>query len=630
MMTLQKQLATHSVLLVDGAMGTELLARGATLEQSLDGLNLSQPNWVQDVHERYLQAGAQVLETNTFGANEYQLAQFGLQEQLVAINQAGVKLARQAIAHTQLAAQVLGSVGPLGVRLAPYGRISSEQAKAAFMLQIEALVKAGVDGLILETFSDLSELQVALAAAQAVLFAQQLSDLPIIACLSFAKDDRTLMGDEPAQAAQALATAGASVIGVNCSIGPAQVLRIIKRMAAVHPTLRYAALPNAGWPEQRGGRTHYPATPAYFGSYAAQFQKAGAVLIGGCCGTTPEHIRALCDGLQAAAVTRADLANAVAPVEATIATPPSQLDQTREARLLHAFTTDRFVTTVEVSPPKGCDLSKTLARVQLLADAGASMVNIADNPLARMRMSPWAVCHAVQQQIGLDTVLHFPTRGRNLLRVQGDLLASHALGIHNVFATMGDRTAIGDYPQAMDQYDVVPTGLIKLIKHNLNRGLDSAEQTIGTATRFVVGCALSLTPNELDKEIELLRKKIASGADFALTQPAFDLDGVAAFFRRYQELHGELTLPLLVGVLPLYNSRHATFLHNEVPGMSIPAAYQAQMAASSDADAPKVGTEIAKELIATLRQYKAVKGIYIMPPFSKFEIATELIRSCQA
>jgi methionine synthase I (cobalamin-dependent)/5,10-methylenetetrahydrofolate reductase len=604
-------------ILSDGAMGTMLHAHGAGFTQCFDSLNLSQPGLVADIHQAYIEAGSQMIQTNTFGANTYKLAAHGLEDQVSEINRAGVELARRVAQASLKDALVAGDVGPLGVRLAPFGRVQPEQARQAFAQQIQALVEAGVDLLILETFSDVLELSEAIAAAR------QVCDLPVVASLTFTRDDRTILGDSPARVAQALRQAGAQVIGVNCSGGPAQIWRILRQMHQAAPEAWLSAMPNAGWPEQVGGRIMYPANPEYFGEYALAFCEAGARLIGGCCGTTPEHIASMRRALDT-------IPQGCGPSVSEL-TMPGEADERlggvgETSQLAQKLAEGKFVVSVEMDPPRGLSTHKLLAGASLLAEAGADVINVADSPMARMRMSPWAVCDLLQRQIGVESVLHFPTRGRNLLRVQGDLLAAHALEIRNVFVVMGDPTAIGDYPDAMDNYDLVPSGLIKLIKQNFNAGLDHAGADIGQPTSFFVGCALNLAPQDVEGEMKNLRRKLKAGADFLLTQPVFEPRAAEAFLKRYAEQYGALEMPVLVGILPLYGTRHAAFLDNEVPGISIPEFMHERLRQAGEA-APREGVRIALELIAQMKSW--ARGIYLMPAFNRYDLAAEVVEGCR-
>jgi len=604
-------------LLSDGAMGTMLNGRGVSFDDCFDALNMNDPALVADIHREYILAGSDVIQTNTFGANRYKLSNHDLENQVDVINRLGVELVRRAAVELSKEVFIAGDVGPLGVRLAPFGRIQPEQARQAFAEQITALAGAGADLIILETFSDLYEIQEALAAAR------QVCNLPVVASMTFTRDDRTLLGDTPAKVAKTLSEKGADLIGINCSGGPAQIFRILKQMRQAVPEGRFSAMPNAGWPEQVGGRIMYPANASYFGDYALAFCEAGASLVGGCCGTTHEHIAAMrkaLDGDQLGCSPAVGEIITVSESEEGLAT------EATASRLAQRLAAEKFTIAVEMDPPRGLATHKLLAGASLLGEAGADVINVADSPMARMRMSPWAVCELLQRTINVETTLHFPTRGRNLLRVQGDLLAAHALGIRNLFIVMGDPTAIGDYPEAMDNYDLVPSGLIKLVKQNFNAGLDHAGADIGQPTSFFVGCALNLTPQDADQEMKNLRRKLKAGADFLLTQPIYDPAAAEMFLRRYRDQYGTLEVPLLVGVLPLYSLRHAAFLDNEVPGIIIPETYRRRLEEAGEKAAWE-GVKIALELIEQIKPWS--NGIYLMPQFNRYDLAAEIIEKCK-
>jgi homocysteine S-methyltransferase len=569
---------------------------------------------IAEIHREYIDAGAELIETNTFGANRFKLAAHGLEDRVAEINAAAVHLARRVIDASFKEVLLAGSVGPLGVHIAPFGRVKPEQAYQAFHEQIEALVEAGVDVILIETQNDLAEVH------QAIRAAKDVGGLPVIASVTYTRDDSTLLGDNPTHVARRVADYGADVIGANCSSGPAQLLRILRQMRRAVPEARFSVMPNAGWPERVSGRIMYPATADYFGDYARAFCEAGASIIGGCCGTTPEHIAAMRRALDSM---ESPCIETPAAASATDESPPATT--TREPTgLASKLAAGRFVISVEMDPPRGFSTHKLLAGASLLAEAGADVINVADSPMARMRMSPWAVCSLIQKEVGIDTVLHFPTRGRNLLRVQGDLLAAHALDVRNIFVVLGDPTAIGDYPDAMDDYDLVPSGLIKLIKQELNSGVDHTGADIGEATSFFVGCALNLCAKDPEREMRILNKKIDAGADFALTQPVYEPELAQEFIEAYENSYGPLELAVLVGVLPLYGSRHAAFLHNEVPGIRIPEAIRGQIANAGD-QAPQEGVRIAVELLHSLSAI--VQGVYLMPPFHRYDLAADIIEA---
>jgi methionine synthase I (cobalamin-dependent)/5,10-methylenetetrahydrofolate reductase len=604
------ELLSSQTILADGAMGTMLHGRGIGFDKCFDELNLTNPAAVADIHREYIEAGAELVITNTFGANRFKLAKHGMESRVADINRAGVELAKRAVSASFKDVLVAGDIGPLGVRIAPYGRVQPETARAAFAEQIDALCSAGADLIVIETMSDLYEVKEAIKATR------ESCTLPVVASVTYTRDDRTLLGDDPAKVARILAEAGADVIGVNCSGGPAQLLRILKAMRTAAPDKRFWVKPNAGWPEQVGGRIMYPADEEYFGEYALSFREAGANVVGGCCGTTPAHIASMRRAL-ASAGAPAPLTVTPLPVEEEAlegAQPPSEMAQKLSA--------GKFVISIEMDPPRGLSTHKLLAGASLLQEAGADVINVADSPMARMRMSAWAVCEVVQRQVGAETTLHFPTRGRSLLRVQGDLLAAHALGIRNVFVVMGDPTAIGDYPEAMDNYDLVPSGLIKLIKQGFNVGVDHSGTSIGQPTNFFVGAALNLSPADLATEFKNLTRKVKAGADYFLTQPIYRAEDGEGFLAKYENQHGVLNRPVLVGILPLVSAKHANFLNHEVPGISIPEESIARMEAAGE-DAAKVGVELAVELIQKVKPW--AQGIYIMPQFHRYDLVAEIV-----
>jgi homocysteine S-methyltransferase len=613
-LTFRERLNSTAPLLADGAMGTLLHGRGIAIDSPFDELNLKQPELILDIHRAYIEAGADVIETNTFGANRFKLGEHGLAERTLDINRTGASLARLAASETDRPVFVAGSVGPLGVGIQPYGRVKPEEARAAFTEQMRGLVEGGVDVIICETFTDINEAVEAIAAAREVS-----PDIPIISQMTFTADDRTLLGHLPGRVARDLHEAGADVIGVNCSGGPAQIARILQAMHEAAPDATFSAMPNAGLPENVGGRMMYPATTAYFADYALMFKAIGACIIGGCCGTTPEHIAAMRSALD-------DPARPLPHIH-IIENQDEEDDgiSSSSSELADKLARGKFVISVEMAPPRSHSLVRLLESADMLREAGADIVNVTDSPTARMRMSPWAACNVLTTRHGIETVLHFPTRGRNLLRIQGDLLGAHALGLRNLFVCMGDPTKIGDYPEAMDNYDIVPSALIKLIKQRLNTGIDQAGNSIGQPTSFTVGCALNMGAQDADKEIDLTVKKIEAGADFALSQPVFVPEQAERFLKRYQEVRGEpLQLPILMGVMPLYSLRHAQFLDNEIPGINIPPIIMKRIEDAGD-NAAQEGVRIAQELVREMRDY--VQGAYIIPAFGKYELAAQVVDS---
>ncbi|HZY44106.1 MAG TPA: bifunctional homocysteine S-methyltransferase/methylenetetrahydrofolate reductase [Anaerolineae bacterium] len=606
-------------ILCDGAMGTQIYARGISFEHCFDELNLSQPEAILDIHRRYIEAGAEIIETNTFGGNRFRLIEHGLDNKIAEINQAGVKLARQAANESRRTVFVAGSVGPLGVRLAPLGRVNPADAQQAFKEQIAALNAAGVDLLIIETFSDLNEIEQAIKAAREVN-----PDLPIVAQMTFTEDGFTPLGESPDQVAHRLIDLNVDVFGANCSVGPARLLPVIQtltRHAQISDRKPFVSIqPNAGWPQRIGPRLMYPATPDYFGDYTRRFLEAGATIIGGCCGTTPNHIRSMraaIDGAPSHLIT-IDLRT---PADQAAPDRSGEATKIAPTGLAQKFADKKFVTAVEVDPPRGHNPSRIIEAARELKHAGFDVINVADTPLARMRMSAWALAHLIQREADLETVLHFPTRGRNLIRVQGDLLAAHALGIRNLLAVMGDPSSVGDYPEASDQHDIVPSGLVKMIKQHMNTGTDHSGTSIGSATSFHVAVAVNFNAADLDREIKTFRRKILAGADFAISQPIFEVGCVRAFFTRYHELYGRIPIPIMGGVLPPASVRNAEFLHNELPGMHLPDWALDRMRQA--VDGRQEGIKIAQEALLQLREW--LQGVYVMPMLGRYDSAGEVI-----
>ncbi len=604
--------ADHPIV-TDGAMGTLLHERGIKIDACFDVLNITQPAVVAEIHRDYIQAGAALIKTNTFGANRTKLMKYGLEDRVAEINAAGVNLVQRVMMAAFKDVLIAGDVGPLGVPMAPFGRIQPEEAFEVYCEQISALVEAGIDLILIETMVDLYAVRAAVEAARHVA-----PTLPVAASMTFTRDRRTLLGNTPHEVALEMADFGVDVIGVNCSGGPAQLLRILRQMKQAVPEAYFSVMPNAGFPEKVGGRIMYPAGPDYFRDYALSFWRAGADMIGGCCGTTPDHITMIAEAItqtpKDALVSVISDLNGVTEVEQAPAEERSQL--------AHKLEAGKFVIAVEMDPPRGLSTHKLLAGASLLADAGADVIDVADSPMARMRMSPWAVCHLIQSQFSIETTLHFPTRGRNLLRVQGDLLAAHAMNVRNVFVVMGDPTAIGDYPDASDSYDLVPTGLIRLIKEEFNTGVDHAGGLIGQPTSFFVGAALNLCPGDLRREIKVLKKKLQAGVDFFMTQSVFDAAKALDFLDVINNELGPLNIPVMVGILPLVTERHARFLHNEVPGIHIPEGIQTRMALAGEAS-PIEGAKIAVDLINDIKGN--FQGAYFMPAFSRYDMVAEII-----
>lgn len=598
-------------MLVDGGMGTSLVEQGAATGACFEALNVEDPDTVEAVHRGFVDAGASAVWTNTFGANRFKLAHDGSEERVAEFVAAGVGIARRA------GVLVVGSVGPLGVWLAPYGRVGPEEAREAYVEQIGALAAAGVDAIAIETQTDVAEIAQAVAAAR-----EAARGVPLIVTATFTRDDRTPLGSSPADVAEQLVALGVDALGANCGQGPEQVLRVIRAMRPAAGSSPLVARPNAGGPQQVGGRFLYPATPAYVAEHARDLLDEGVVVVGGCCGTGPDHTRAIAAILHDGAARSRVLLQEPRIVEPSPAAPV--VDPSGLAKKLAA---GRFIVAVEVEPPRGHNAARLLAAAQTLAGAGADVIDVADSPMAKMRMSPWAACRLIQEEAGVETVLHFPTRGRNLLRLQGDLLAVRALGVRNLFVCVGDPVTIGDFPHGTDEIDVTATGLMSLVTERFNAGTDHAGSPIGDPAGFLVGCALSPDSQDLERELKLTRKKVASGAAFALSQPIYDVAQLDRFRAAYEERYGPLDLPIFAGVLPLISARHADFIHNEVPGVAIPEPVLDRMRASPEGSAAREGLAMAVDLVAELRE--RASGIYVMPQLGRFDLAAELVEAAR-
>ena len=606
-------------LLADGGMGTALIDTGVPVDACMEALNERAPARVAGIHAAFVGAGARLLLTNTFGANRFRLDQHGLADRVGAICAAGVTLAREAAPEL-----VAGSIGPLGVRLQPYGRVPAEEAFAAYREQAAALATAGVDVLVIETQTDVRELAEAVAASR-----EAAPGTALLASATFTRDDRTLLGDTPEAVAGRLLELGVDGLGVNCGEGPAQALRIARLLAPIAAAagVPLLARPNAGGPTEVGGRFVYPATPEYVAEVVRALLDEGVTIVGGCCGTGPAHTAAIAAELHhrgpSATVTFPSPAPAVeVPVRAAVA--PTALQAAIDAHAL--------VITVEMEPPRSFNAAQLVAGAHTLRDAGATAIDVADSPMAKMRMSAWAACRLVHEQVGIETVLHFPTRGRNVLRLQGDLLGAHALGIRNLFVCVGDPVTIGDYPHGSNDVDVTATGLLQLITEQFNAGVDQSGSSIGEATSFFAGAAVSPAAADLEWEVRLLAKKVAAGARFVLTQPMYGVAPVRTLREAYERQTGvPLTLPVIAGVLPLVSARHATFLHNEVPGIEIPDDVRERMRAAGEEPerAWKAGLAMATELAEALRA-EGVAGIYVMPQFGRYDRAADLVEAVRA
>ena len=599
-------------LLCDGAMGTLLYARGVSLDACFDVLNLNNPRVVQSIHADYIAAGADCIETNTFGANRFKLAVHGLERQVREINRRGVALARDVRESSGRDVFVLGSIGPLGKYLAPLGTVTPDEARAAFQEQAEALLEGGVDAFVIETFSDLDEAALAVAAIRAI------TDVPIIAQMAFTDDGTTFTGRPAAEVARALRALPIQALGANCSVGSSTLYEVLEHMRPEAGDLPLCIQPNAGLPSRIGERVIYLSSPVYMAEYAERMVGAGAHLVGGCCGTTPQHIAAMREVLDRRRPARAEPRSApvtVSPVTAAVspglhvARPPTLLGRKLAAR--------EFVVTVELDPPRGHTVEKLVQGAKLLRERGVDIVDINDGSLGRVRMAVLPTALLVREATGLDINMHFTCRDRNLMGIQGDLLGAHALDVRNILAMTGDPPRAGDYANATAVFDVDGVGLMEILRR-MNEGQDATGSSIGEPTSFYVGAALNPAAGDVAREIERFHRKVRAGARWIQTQPVYDL----AALDRFLERAGGSPVPVLVGILPLHSARHAEFLHNEVPGITIPDDVRRRLREAGDA-ALRVGIEMSQELVRAVRGHYA--GAYLMPSFGRFEVIAEVL-----
>ncbi|HSB74371.1 MAG TPA: bifunctional homocysteine S-methyltransferase/methylenetetrahydrofolate reductase, partial [Terriglobales bacterium] len=597
--------------LCDGAMGTLLYSQGIFINRCYDELNCSQPDLIREIHHQYLQAGAEIIETNTFGANAVRLARHGFGDRVGEINRAGAQLAREAA--KSFAGWVAGSVGPLGIRIEPLGKTSREEARAIFAQQISALAEGGVDLVILETFGYLEELHQALLAAREVN-----RKLPVVAQVTIDDDGNCLDGSSPETFAAQLSEWGADVLGCNCSVGPVAMLDAMERVRRV-TELPLAAQPNAGMPRSVEGRNIYLCSPEYMASYARKFVAAGVRLVGGCCGTTPDHIRAMKSALQ---VGKARTRTSTFPAAKSATKPAAQEPPPPEkrSRVGAKLASGEFVTMVEVVPPKGTDIAKELEGARFLKSVGVDAVNIPDSPRASARMGNQALSILVQQQVGIEAVLHYTCRDRNVLSIQSDLLGAATIGIRNLICITGDPPKLGNYPDATAVFDVDSIGLVNIV-HNLNRGLDIGGNPLGAGTGFVIGVGANPGVPNIDEEIRRFEYKVEAGAEYAVTQPVFDIGLLESFMRRIEHCR----IPVVAGIWPLVSVRNAEFMKNELR-VSIPDAIFQRMGAASSAEVARhEGVAIAREMLLAIRDL--VQGAQISAPFGKYSAAVDVLEA---
>ena len=606
----RERLLINEVMVGDGAMGTYLYSKGFSFEQSFDELNLTNPDVIKKIHQEYLSVGSELIETNTYTANRFRLENFNLEKKVREINLAAVKISIEA---SEGKAYIAGSVGPIGRPLEPISQIKYEQAMDAFKEQIECLVEGGVDIIMLETFSDLRELDIAIKAAK------EMTDLPLIAQKTFIEEGRILEGELPADVVEFLQNLKVDVLGTNCTVGPQRMLYIIEKMAP-RSTIKLSAQPTAGLPQLIDRRLVYQATPEYLAEYALKFVEEGVFLMGGCCGTTPAHIKEVADRIKGMKPVKR-------PIIAVIEEFPARKEE--KAVIKEEGFSDfslkikkKFVITTELDLPRGLDISDVLKGAGYLKDIGIDAVNISDGARARLRMSPITVAHLIKERVNMEIILHFTCRDRNLIGLQSELLGAHALGIKNVLAITGDPTNIGDYPNATSVFDVDSIGLVKILK-KLNNGIDLADNSIGEPTRFTICVAANPMAEDMSCEIERLKGKIDEGADIIFTQPIFFSQQIENFLVKIENFR----IPILAGILPLRSSRHTEFLHNEVPGIFIPDDIRKRMHGVSKENAIREGISIAQELLQEIKGL--VEGVYLMPPFAKYEVVSDIISALE-
>jgi len=605
-------------LLCDGAMGTLLYARGVFINRCYDELNLSQPELVRSIHQEYLQAGAEVIETNTFGANSFRLARHGLSDRVHEINLAGARLAREIVARKESGQSffVAGSVGPLGIRIEPLGKISRAEAREAFREQIAALVEGGVDAIFLETFGYLDEIHQAILAARSVS-----KEIPVVAMVTIDEEGDSLDGSGPEVFAARLTEWGANVVGCNCSVGPVAMLESIEHVRRA-TQLPLIAQPNAGMPRSVEGRNIYLCSPEYMASYTRKFIHAGVQIVGGCCGTTPDHIRAMKAALRAGVAKSGGFQVAVAaPAQSAMTIPPLA----SRSRLGAQIAGKGFVTMVEIVPPKGTDASKEVEGARYLKSVGVDFINIPDSPRASARMSNQALSILMQQQVGVETILHYTCRDRNVLSIQSDLLGAAAIGLKNVLCVTGDPPKLGNYPDATAVFDVDAIGLVNIV-HGLNQGLDIGGNPIGgkAGTGFVIAVGANPGAPDLEEEIRRFEYKVAAGAELAVTQPVFDVSLLRNFLARIEHCR----IPIIAGIWPLVSLRNAEFMKNELR-VSVPEAVLQRMAAAQTPEAARAeGVVLAREMLAAVRPL--VQGTQISAPQGRYSSAVDVLEALES
>lgn len=607
---------SDGIYVFDGAVGTRLYDKGIYINRSYDELNLASPDLVREVHEEYVAAGAHIIETNTFGATRHKLQPYGLESKLREINVAAARIAREAAGDK---VYVAGAIGPLGLRLEPFGPTSFDEAREMYKEQIEALLEGGVDLFILETFSELPMIE------QAIRAVRELSDLPVFAQMTIQMDGKTLYGATPEQFTRKLDQLGVDVIGLNCGMGPNHLLNALEKMRVVTDK-PLSAQPNAGLPRDVQGRQFYMGSPEYMAEFSRRFVQIGAKFVGGCCGTTPMHIKLIADGIRSISprvTAKTVLKNEPVTVSELKPHDVQVVKPEERSRWSAKIARGEFVTSVEVLPPKGCDAQKTLDSIRLLKDAGVDGVNIPDGPRAQTRMSAQATAVLVEREIGIEAVLHYCCRDRNLLGMMSDLLGASALGLHNLLLITGDPPKMGPYPDATAVFDIDAIGLTNMV-NKLNHGLDLGNNPIGKPTAFSIGVGVNPGAVNMEEEIKRFEWKVEAGAEYAITQPVFDTDQL----RRFLDMISHVRIPIVAGIWPLISFRNAEFLHNEVPGVEVTHEILERMRAASDKgkeEAREEGINIARESLLDVRD--VIQGVQVSAPFGNVKYALQVFEA---
>lgn len=598
------------VLLFDGAIGTMLYSSGIFINRCFDELNLSMPALVKQIHKEYIDAGADCIETNTFGANRFKLAAYGYADKLSAINYEGARLAREVAGSNHL---VAGSIGPLGIKLEPWGPTSLGEARDAFREQAQALKDGGVDLFILETFTNLACLE------QAVLAIRDICDLPIIASITVGDDGNLVYGATPGVFTNKLNELDVDVIGLNCSVGPHYMLQTLEEMVKL-TTKPVSAMPNAGMPRIIDGRNIYLTSSEYMAEYTRRFILVGAKIVGGCCGTTPKHIKAMRSAINSIIPhLHPSAVNMESKSEKNAEKIAAMVPMAEKSKLGQKLANHEFVTSVEITPPRGCDPGKVLEAAKILKENGVDAVNVPDGPRALTRMSAQHLCSLIEKRVGIETVLHYTCRDRNLLGMMSDMLGLYAVGIRNLLLITGDPPKMGDFPDATAVFDIDSIGLTNMVDH-LNHGVDLGGNSIGKPTGYLVGVGLNPTAIDPALEISRFEWKVKAGAEFAITQPVFDVNKLLAFLERIKHIR----IPIIAGIWPLISLRNAEFMNNEVPGVSVPSEIIERMrAAKSKEDALNEGIAVAREMVVRIKDY--VEGVQVSAPMGKVDYALEVL-----